>query len=137
MHKTEITTAEALEIAKECFATGDNINDKLIAYMDGSEWEVSAICFGYLTSSSVQFYHRTPTHIINGFEVAKGVSEMPPYDGSLVYIEHSMAHDFVLATSDRVGYVKHAVEVGIVHTTKESAAASCKARLGLDPYAEE
>lgn len=74
--------------------------------------------------------------IINGFEVPKGLTDKPMY-GTTVFIEFANDKSFYRAYPwfDEVQDSSWLVR-GIVHSDKESAVKSCKARLGIDPCKE-
>lgn len=74
--------------------------------------------------------------IINGFEVPKGLTDKPVH-GTTIFVEFANDKEFYKAypwfneVQDNSWIVR-----GIVHTDKDSAVKSCKARLGIDPYKE-
>ena len=142
MSKTEITTAETLEIVRECVSDKKEVDQHLEAYLDGEQCEIVSLELKWFIlepyRSDIQFYRRTPTHIINGFEVPVGVGE-PVKFGGAYYYEAPYSTDFY-DISHWGNYIEKdsiLIRRGLIHTTKEAAVASCKARLGIDPYEEE
>ena len=71
-------------------------------------------------------------HVINGFKVPKGSTDKPMH-GTTVFIEFAddkfhKAYIWFNEVQDNY-WLQH----GIVHSDKDSAVKSCKARLGIDP----
>lgn len=74
-------------------------------------------------------YRRKPKTVnINGFEVVQELFEEANPD-EIGYIERADEYGFWIHGL----LTEHRVKYGVAHKTKESAIASCKARLGIDP----
>lgn len=72
--------------------------------------------------------------IINGFEVPKGLTDKPMY-GTTIFVEFDNDKDLYKAYPWFNEVQDNSwLQCGIVHSNKESAVKSCKARLGIDPY---
>lgn len=84
-------------------------------------------------STVTEYRLKQETVTINGFEVPAPLKE---YAGNRVYSEalESKSFCYPLEFSRENRIYRSRLHRGILHATKENAIASCKARLGIDPY---
>lgn len=82
-------------------------------------------------------FMKPKTHMVNGFEAPAPMAESPKY-GCRAWIEVLDRKDYCLELEwQNSRFDKMMLDRGLVHSTKEAAIANAKARLGIDPYAEE
>ena len=76
---------------------------------------------------------RPAPRVINGFVVPEPLMEEPA-DGTVVWIERADSEYYAGVGAFVSGgtYWGRAFARGLLHMTKEAAAANCKARLGID-----
>lgn len=125
-------------------------NDLLQAIIDGKKFEYlnnsaqawrnchdSYVLAGLANDTPPSNYRIKPeTVMINDYEVPAPL-RVAPAMGTLYWYERASGSDFTSWSEwDDHTFDRMLLARGIMHATKEAAAASCKARLGIDPNKE-
>lgn len=126
-----MTEIELLEAVLENRKAGRNAGAGLLHAGKPSAAEIAYA----IQWQSPENYTRAPrTRVINGFTVPAPLM-VAPADGAVVWAERADGEYYADVGSFVSGgtYWGRAFARGLLHMTKEAAAANCKARLGIDP----